>query len=98
MNSLQIRCSGSTDFNTDRPTEWTLFGLWWTLERRITKILRQIYHKLQKNYRALYNEIEAVLQSTTEKVKELIEILELTPLHVGLVEFALEKSHNDEVS
>jgi hypothetical protein len=77
--------------------DWTVFGLWWTLERRITKILREIYPKMQKRYKTLYSKINAAMVSTSDKVKELVEILELTPLQIDLVELALQKSNDDEV-
>jgi hypothetical protein len=52
---------------------------------------------MQKRYKTLYSKINAAMVSTSDKVKELVEILELTPLQIDLVELALQKSNDDGV-
>lgn len=74
------------------------FGLWWTLEQRLSEWFAGLWKGFEKDADELAEKFTKLLAKASSKASDLLEMFELPMSQLPLVVYALKKSKDDETA
>eukprot|EP01128_Nolandella_sp_AFSM9_P012155 TRINITY_DN9006_c0_g1_i1.p1 TRINITY_DN9006_c0_g1~~TRINITY_DN9006_c0_g1_i1.p1 ORF type:complete len:621 (-),score=141.58 TRINITY_DN9006_c0_g1_i1:352-2187(-) len=97
--TIEIRQTSDTDFNKTKFEDEAEFGLWWTLQERLTDWFKLHWNQISERGERLEKSLQQwASEANLEAVESILETLELKESSRLLVKAALAISGNDQAS